>query len=934
MPVQEGPTASQSLSDNDRLIDALKSCFSDLIKQQEDLQKTVESLKPPTAGTDKNTKFWNAYMKVADEHDKEFKEKYSTDLDVALIFAGLFSAVSSAFIIQIQPQLTPDAPTLIVAVQGLLYTSLFTTLLAALLAVLGKQWVMHYQAAGSRGTIEERGLERQRKLDGLNKWKLDMVLQMFPLLLQLALLLFWGGLSVYLWPIHRSIAGLVIGLTLLGSSSYILLLGSAIVFPDSPFQTPLTPFLIPVFRPAFQILQATITKLRIVTTHVWSLLASFRMSRTWILPSSLQQTSGHVAQSVSAQYSHRYFTPSAEAPAIVWLLETSTDPVTVEAAAEMAGDLQWPLDLDFTAVIGRLTDLFISCFHAESWRPHVRNGLEHRAIHCGLALSCLRHLTQESGHDTGDSIFLPWSNLSFGMESQKNLSSAQERQLLIVCWNLHMVRLLPARSTRSIRNLGQFLDRLRAETMPSLDEHSFATYLCCINSFFDPTEPRIVGKMEKSGLQVSLLSQLFKALQATAADNSLVARVINTTVHLADISFNRQGDPFRLEELMTEICKFCSTFPLDQQPLPMVALANLATVDNPHNPMVLPKGLQLTEWVFPALEHVQSQWENDPHARDPNKTAVQGLLQFLAFTSSECLPHEPPLPSVHLILRALSVPGNTSLMAYLTLCHAPHWFCNSSLQPVLQDSLVWRKLGQLSISYHTVFAKEYFSLGEKLVNAPEWQAVIHSDLPAWVMVFVQANGVQFDREEAQFISVIRSVWVPELTDKETVLNEENKSWILAIEALGNVWEALEPLPAPHEYLRLARCTAATSLRTNFFHFDFRDDSYTQLPISRDIRSIFSAKLGKSLVQSATKARDAVNMALSTGTEIPSTPLIHRIAELLDVLGKKLSTELGPTSGEVVLDGVTEPYKDWGELQMHFDDVLDTLEGLLGVERVE
>ncbi|KAJ7659218.1 hypothetical protein DFH06DRAFT_437967 [Mycena polygramma] len=244
--------APESIPDTDRLITVLQSCFSELRKSQEEqtekLHRAVEALKPQGPPTDKKTTFWISYMKVADEHDKEFQQKYSTDLDVALIFAGLFSAVSSAFIIQIQPLLVPEAPTIIVAVQGLLYTSLFTTLLAALLAVLGKQWVMHYQAAGSRGTIEERGLERQRKLDGLRKWKLDMVLQMFPLLLQLALLLFSSALSLYLWPIHRSISGPVIGITAFGFGSYILLLASAIVFPDSPFQTPLASFIKQRFR--------------------------------------------------------------------------------------------------------------------------------------------------------------------------------------------------------------------------------------------------------------------------------------------------------------------------------------------------------------------------------------------------------------------------------------------------------------------------------------------------------------------------------------------------------------------------------------------------------------------------------------------------------------------------------------------------------------
>ncbi|KAJ7921691.1 hypothetical protein B0H13DRAFT_2414865 [Mycena leptocephala] len=228
-------------SDNEQLIAVLKTCFSDLIRKQDEIHKAVEALKPQAATTDKKTAFWTSYMKLADEHDKEFQQKYSTDLDTALIFAGLFSAVSSAFIIQIQP--TSPFTINTVAVLSLLYISLFTTLLAALLAVLGKQWIMYYQAAGSRGTIEERGLERQRKLDGLRKWKFDAVLQMFPMLLQLALLLFSLAISVYLWTIHRSIAAIVLALTLVGFASYLFLLASAIVSPDSPFQTPLATFL-------------------------------------------------------------------------------------------------------------------------------------------------------------------------------------------------------------------------------------------------------------------------------------------------------------------------------------------------------------------------------------------------------------------------------------------------------------------------------------------------------------------------------------------------------------------------------------------------------------------------------------------------------------------------------------------------------------------
>ncbi|KAJ7098837.1 hypothetical protein C8R44DRAFT_563850, partial [Mycena epipterygia] len=150
--------------------------------------------------------------KLADEFDKEFKEKYGDDLDNSLIFAGLFSAVASAFIILIQPEFQPDpntttemlllllvqnltgsavpamqtqsqtgVPTLVLVAQSLLYFSLFSTLFAALLAVLGKQWIMYYNSAGERGTIAERGLERQRKLDAMEYWNFDLIMQISPL---------------------------------------------------------------------------------------------------------------------------------------------------------------------------------------------------------------------------------------------------------------------------------------------------------------------------------------------------------------------------------------------------------------------------------------------------------------------------------------------------------------------------------------------------------------------------------------------------------------------------------------------------------------------------------------------------------------------------------------------------------------------------------
>ncbi|KAJ7479713.1 hypothetical protein FB451DRAFT_164118 [Mycena latifolia] len=391
MSATDDPASAEPTSDNEKLIAALQICFHDLVQKQEEqfkaqqehsekLHKALEALKPPVP--DKKTAFWNAYMKLANEHDKEFKEKYGTDLDTALIFAGLFSAVSSAFIIQIQSQVMapPEPLRIIVVAQSLLYISLFTTLLAALLAVLGKQWIMHYEAAGSRGSIEERGLERQRKLDGMRRWKFDAVLQMFPLLLQLALLLFSTALSLYLWTVHHTIAIIVQALTLLGCVSYIFLLLSAILSPDSPFQTPLAPILLHIFSPTLRIVQTSITKLGNLRKALW---ARFMKTKT-VLPSVAlhAMTPGPLASSTLDP--DQYFPPSSpEVPAVLWVLETSTDPVMISITSELAAELQWPLELDPTVPMALLSRSYSSCLEFSSNGKEIsgkiRKGMTHLA---------------------------------------------------------------------------------------------------------------------------------------------------------------------------------------------------------------------------------------------------------------------------------------------------------------------------------------------------------------------------------------------------------------------------------------------------------------------------------------------------------------------------------------------------------------------------
>ena len=184
--------------------------------------------------------------------------------------AGLFSAVTSAFILDVQSQLQPDTgeetvallrvliskidnttfgsdppalpqwsgpPRAIVQVQAMLYASLAASLLSAFLAMLGKQWLNRYVSTDMRGTAIERSQNRQRKLDGIVTWYFDYVMESLSLMLQVALLLLGCALARYLWGVDITVASVVLGVTSSGVILYILILIAGTTSESCPYQT-------------------------------------------------------------------------------------------------------------------------------------------------------------------------------------------------------------------------------------------------------------------------------------------------------------------------------------------------------------------------------------------------------------------------------------------------------------------------------------------------------------------------------------------------------------------------------------------------------------------------------------------------------------------------------------------------------------------------
>ena len=184
--------------------------------------------------------------------------------------------MTSAFIIQVQPELQPDPneetaallrvlihkidnttfgantptvpqwsgpPHAIIQVQAMLYASLAASLFSAFLAMLGKQWVNRYISIDMRGSAIERSQNRQRKLDGIITWYFHHVMESLPLMLQFALLLLGCALSRYLWEIDTTVASVVLGVTALGLVSYTFFIVAGTVSASCPYQTPGAHFL-------------------------------------------------------------------------------------------------------------------------------------------------------------------------------------------------------------------------------------------------------------------------------------------------------------------------------------------------------------------------------------------------------------------------------------------------------------------------------------------------------------------------------------------------------------------------------------------------------------------------------------------------------------------------------------------------------------------
>ena len=351
------------------------------------------------------------------------------------IQAGLFSAVSSAFIIDVQPKLEPDPndataaymripihtmnntlfpdadpsaitwtrpPPEIATVQCLLYASLAISLFAAFLAMLGKQWVNRY-LRNQGGSAGDKSRDRQRKLDGSEKWHFYLVIEGLPVMLQLALLLLGCALSRYLWTISRTVAGVILAFTLFGVTCYVFFTLAATLYYNCPYQTPPSPLIRTVIRylrrsgdTAFARSLRSIVPSLPSTRDLGRSLNHFRSGARSALESfhcvpAVAEGAEHIpvaAVVVSPSWnfediSINWDICNADARCVSWVLHSTTDADVILSTVKFAADMIWYPEIAGAMSPHILADLFFDCLLDGRMIP----GKEEHAISIGMALA-------------------------------------------------------------------------------------------------------------------------------------------------------------------------------------------------------------------------------------------------------------------------------------------------------------------------------------------------------------------------------------------------------------------------------------------------------------------------------------------------------------------------------------------------------------------
>ncbi|KAJ7609288.1 hypothetical protein DFH06DRAFT_1110919, partial [Mycena polygramma] len=220
-------------------------------------------------------KLWAVYVSEAEKYDRGLVESWKSDMEGMLIFAGLFSASLTAFLIESYKTLNPDSgdttalllaqisQQLAATANGtafqipptapfqprasslvcniLWFISLGLSLTCALIATLLEQWARDFL---HRADMRSAPVVRARVFSflyyGLKRFKMHTVVEIIPLLLHASLFLFFVGLVAFLLPVNIVLTAVVGVILATVTVVYAFLTLLPLVHLDCPYRTPLS----------------------------------------------------------------------------------------------------------------------------------------------------------------------------------------------------------------------------------------------------------------------------------------------------------------------------------------------------------------------------------------------------------------------------------------------------------------------------------------------------------------------------------------------------------------------------------------------------------------------------------------------------------------------------------------------------------------------
>ncbi|KAF7341288.1 hypothetical protein MVEN_01864900 [Mycena venus] len=299
---------------------------------------TQEHIAVDTGDKAAAAKLWAVYISEAEKYDKGLVESWKSDMQGMLIFAGLFSASLTAFLIESYKTLNLEASangstlpipspasfiptTTSVVCNALWFISLGLSLSCALIATLLDQWARDFL---HRSEIRSAPLIRARIFSylyyGLKRFNMHTVVEIIPLLLHASLLLFFSGLVAFLIPVNLIMTTIAALILLLVVVTYSVLTLLPLRYFDCPYRTPLSGGVWRLF-------------------HSYPTIWAQSTSRSTLSDDTMVQAMARRAVEDSAEHTIR------DGRALVWTVKSLSDDSELEPFVEGIPDVLWGLSV-------------------------------------------------------------------------------------------------------------------------------------------------------------------------------------------------------------------------------------------------------------------------------------------------------------------------------------------------------------------------------------------------------------------------------------------------------------------------------------------------------------------------------------------------------------------------------------------------------------